>query len=119
MEIIEYERLMWEVAKNRDGEAFLKLVEPNAIMVCGGHRCSGAEYAEIIKEFDMDSFEITNFEIVCQTAEICQVHYVIETKVAKEENKDLEGTFHITTTWKKMSDEWKVVFNMDSRIASY
>lgn len=117
MEIKEYEILMWEAAKNRDKEAFLKRVESSAIMVCGGYQCSGAEYAEIVKDFDMESFEITNFEIVCQTKETCQVHYVIETKATKEENKDLEGVFHITTTWKKIKDEWKVVFNMDSRVA--
>lgn len=31
-------------------------------------------------------------------------------------NRDLEGVFHITSTWKKISDKWKMVFNMDSRI---
>ena len=31
-------------------------------------------------------------------------------------NADLEGAFHITSTWKKFSDKWKLSFNMDSRI---
>ena len=31
-------------------------------------------------------------------------------------NRDLEGTFHITTTWKNYEGNWKVVFNMDQRI---
>ena len=30
--------------------------------------------------------------------------------------RDLQGIFHITTTWKKFGDVWKVIFNMDSRI---
>lgn len=85
-------------------------------MVCGGYRCTGADYSEIIKEFDCASFEISDFEIIFDTADICQVHYAIETKVSNEENKDLEGKFHITTTWKKCYNSWKVVFNMDSRI---
>ena len=45
-----------------------------------------------------------------------QVHYVIETKVADRRNADLEGRFHITSTWKKTGDKWKLIFNMDSRI---
>ena len=28
----------------------------------------------------------------------------------------LEGVFHITSTWKKIEDKWKLIFNMDSRI---
>lgn len=36
----------------RDKAAFLELVDVNAVMVCGGTRCTGAEYAEIIADFD-------------------------------------------------------------------
>ena len=31
-------------------------------------------------------------------------------------NRDLEGSFHITTIWIREGDFWKVVFNMDQRI---
>lgn len=114
--IREYETAMWKATQNRDQEAFLALVEPDAVMVCGGYRCTGLEYSEIIRDFDIASFTMSDFEIVCRTAETCQVHYRIETKVSREENKDLEGVFHITTTWKRAGDGWKVVFNMDSRM---
>lgn len=107
---------MWEAAKNRDVDAFLKLVDKNAVMVCGGYKCTGAEYSQIINEFDIASYTISDFEIVCQTEEICQVHYMIETKVSREKNMDLEGIFHITTTWKKSDTKWKVIFNMDQRV---
>lgn len=110
---------MWEAAKNRDGAGFMELVDENAVMVCGGYRCTGAEYGEIVKYFDIASFEISAFEVIFQTEDICQVHYMIETKVTKEENKDLEGVFHITTTWKKQVNKWKVIFNMDSRVMGY
>lgn len=33
-----------------------------------------------------------------------------------DENAELEGIFHITSIWKKTSDKWKLIFNMDSRI---
>lgn len=38
--------------KNRDAQAFLKVVDKNAVMVCGGFRCNSADYAEIIKKFE-------------------------------------------------------------------
>ena len=60
--IKEYEISMWEAAKNRDGAGFMELVDENAVMVCGGYRCTGAEYGEIVKDFDIASFEISAFE---------------------------------------------------------
>lgn len=119
MTIKEYETAMWEAAKNRDAESFSDLVDANAVMICGGFRCTGSEYGEIIKEFDIESFVMSDFEIIYQTDDMYQVHYLIETKVTKEENKDLEGFFHITTTWKKRENKWKVIFNMDSRVMTY
>jgi len=48
MNVYELEVQMWEAAKNRDAEAFLEVVDESAVMVCGGFRCTGADYAEII-----------------------------------------------------------------------
>ena len=114
--IQELEIKMWETAKSRDAEAFLEVVNKNAVMVCGGFRCSGADYSEIIKELDVAQYTISNFEVIFETAILSQIHYVIEIKVADRKNADLEGLFHITSSWKKEDDKWKLIFNMDSKI---
>jgi len=116
MDIKEYEIKMWEAARKRDAAAFSELVAADAVMVCGGYRCSGAEYAEMIKDFDIAQYTITAFETILETSDICQVHYVISTTVADRSNADLEGEFHITSTWRLSDNKWKLVFNMDSRI---
>lgn len=116
MDIQKLEVKMWNAAKNRDAEEFLEVVDKNAVMVCGGFRCSGAEYAQIVKEFDVAQYTISNYEVVAEGKDIYQIHYVIEIAVADRKNADLEGLFHITSTWKKMGANWKLVFNMDSRI---
>ena len=116
MSIQELEIKMWNAAKSRDSQAFLEVVDENAVMVCGGFRCSGADYAKIIKEFDVAQYKISNYEVIEETESLCQIHYVIDVTVADRKNADLEGVFHITSTWKKDSDKWKLVFNMDSRI---
>ena len=51
-------------AKSRDSKAFLEVVDENAVMVCGGFRCSGVDYAEIIKEFDVAQYKISNYEVM-------------------------------------------------------
>lgn len=114
--IYELENKMWQFAKDSDKNGFAKLVSADAVMVCGGYRCTGAEYAEFISDFGISDFEITNFEIVHETDKTVQVHYIVKTTADVPENADLAGTFHVTSTWKKHNGEWVLVFNMDSRI---
>lgn len=116
-EALELENSMWKAAQSRDAEAFLKVVSADAVMVCGGYRCTGREYAEIIRMFDCKSYVIEGFEIVNQDNASFQVHYILKMEVENEENRDLAGTFHITTTWKCTDEGWKVVFNMDQRVS--
>ena len=113
---LELEKQMWEAAKRRDPEGFLTLVREDAVMVCGGSRCTGKEYAKIIREFDCKSFRIDRFEAVCVTEDVVQTHYIVTVETENEENRDLAGSFHVTTTWKKKDGRWMAVFNMDSRI---
>lgn len=113
--IYDMEVKLWESARNRDSKAFLEVVSDNAVMVCGGYRCTGKEYAQIIAMFDCESYSIDHFEIVNETDDSVQVHYVIHIEVKDEANQDLAGVFHVTTTWKKINDMWKAVFNMDQR----
>lgn len=112
----ELERQMWELAKSGNSEDYLRLVSPEAVMVCGGYRCSGAEYAELIKDFGISSYEITGFEITAENEELASVHYVVRTYADSPENADLEGLFHVASVWKKREEKWQLVFNMDSRI---
>ena len=115
-QIKAFETAMWEAAKSRSSGVFLELVDENAVMVCGGFCCTGAQYAEIIREFDLAEYIISDFEIVAEDENICQVHYVIRTIVSEERNADLAGVFHITSTWRKSGQNWRLIFNMDSRV---
>ena len=116
-DIMVLETKMWEAAKNRNAVEFLNLVSEDAVMVCGGYRCTGKEYAEIISFFDCKSYNIVNFETICEDTSSVQVHYVIKLEVNDDKNSDLAGTFHITATWKNQDGRWKVVFNMDQRVS--
>lgn len=115
-DVFALEKQMWEAAKSRNISGFLDVVSDEAIMVCGGYRCTGKEYSEIIAFFDCKSYNIFNFEIVNEDTESIQIHYLINLEVNDEKNNDLAGTFHVTTTWKKLDRKWKIVFNMDQRV---
>ncbi len=54
--IFEKEQDLWKAASNRDVAAYKELVADDAIMICGGYRCLGAEYAEYIKDFYINGY---------------------------------------------------------------
>lgn len=114
--IKELEISMWKTVVNNDINQFFKLVSKDAIMVCGGYRCSGEEYSQFIPHFKSIKYDILNYETILITNDIVQNHYVITTSTDNQESVDLCGTFHITSTWKKINSNWILMFNMDSRI---
>ncbi len=114
--ISELENKMWQAAKNGNKTEFTKLVSGDAVMVCGGYRCTGAEYAELVSDFGISDFKIANFEIVHETDKTVQVHYIVKTTADVPENADLAGKFHVTSTWENHGSKWALIFNMDSRI---
>ena len=114
--IFEKEFDMWKAASKRDVAAFKELVADDTIMICGGYRCLGAEYAEYIKDFYINDYEIKNEEVIFSSEEAIQIHYVIDVKTELAEAADLGGVFHIVSLWKMENNLWKLYFNMDSRI---
>lgn len=115
---LELEKRMWNAAQARNSAEFLNVVDQNAVMICGGFKCSGADYARVVGEFDCAHYEISDFIIVAQSADFVQVQYVIETTAALPENSDLSGKFFVTSTWKCFDGKWRLVFNMDRQIFS-
>ncbi len=114
--IFEKEHDLWKATRNKDVAAFKELVADDAIMICGGYRCLGAEYAEYIKDFDINGYEIINEEVIFSIKEAVQIHYVIDVKTEFPETSDLGGVFHVISLWQLKNDQWKLYFNIDSRI---
>lgn len=107
---------MWKAASTRDVAAFKSLVADDAVMICGGYRCLGVEYAEYIKDFYVNGYDIKNEEVIFFSDEAVQIHYVIDIKAGLPEASDLGGVFHVVSLWKRVNNLWKLYFNMDSRI---
>ena len=115
-QIIQLEYDMWEAALHKSADEFRKLVKPEAVMICGGYRCTGSEYADIIADFNISGYSISNMEVVSSGNDDVALHYVLKVEVEDSGAKDLEGQFHVVSIWKKFEDQWWLIFNMDSRI---
>ncbi|WMJ90139.1 hypothetical protein [Anaerocolumna sp. MB42-C2] len=86
--IFEREDDMWKAASKRDVVSFKELVSDDAIMICSGYRCLGVEYAEYIKDFCINGYEIKNKEVIFSSEEAVQIHYVIDVKAELPEAAD-------------------------------
>lgn len=116
-EVIQLEYQMWETALHKDVIGFKKLVLPDAVMICGGYRCLGNEYAEFIADFNISGYSISNMEVIHISDSEVTLHYVLRTQAEDIEAQDLTGLFHVVSIWRKKSNTWHLIFNMDSRIA--
>ena len=61
---MQLEHDMWEAALHRDVDAFKSFVSPTAVMICGGYRCLGSEYAGILENFYISGYSICDIEVV-------------------------------------------------------
>ena len=116
MDIKKHELIMWQAAVDCDRAAFMSVVAEDAVFVCGGYYCSGAEYGWLICDVGIGSYDIREFETIHNDACTVQVHYIVLVQAKRQEDADLSGLFHVTSTWKNSEDGWKLIFNMDSRI---
>lgn len=114
--IIDFEHDMWEAAFTKDVDAFKELVSADAIMICGGGRCLGSEYAEFIRDFNISKYSISDTEIIHMSSTLVQLHYIVNVEVCESGFSDLAGRFHVVSLWKKTDDKWSLRFNMDSRV---
>lgn len=115
-EVIQLEHEMWEAALHQDVAGFKKLVLPEAVMICGGYRCLGNEYADFIADFSISGYAISNMEVIHLSDSEVTLHYVLRTQTEDGKALDLAGLFHVVSIWQKKTDSWNLIFNMDSRI---
>lgn len=115
-QIIQQEHEMWEAALHKNVADFKKLVLPDAVMICGGLRCLGNEYADFIADFNISGYTISHMEVIHSSDSEVTLHYVIRTQAEDSEAQDLTGLFHVVSMWERKSDAWNLIFNMDSRI---
>ncbi len=114
-DIFSLEDAMWQAAKNCDAATFSQLVSPDAVMLCGGARLTGARYSELVAGYGISDYEITEFEVLYETDCRIQVHYIVRTMADSPENADLAGFFRVTSTWERKDGAWRLIFNMDQR----
>lgn len=109
------EKEMWDAVITHNVPAFKQLVSADAVMLCGGLKCSGLEYAGFVSDFNINAADIHGMTVTYADDDCVHLHYIVATSVDGADN-DLFGKFYVTSFWTRTQDGWTLIFNMDSRI---
>ncbi len=115
-EIIALEKAVWEAFARQDIRAFQKLVAPDALMVVGGMREAGQDYAQVISQFKIPDYELDEFRFMPLGDEVALLHYTV-TFAGSAQHPNFTGRYYVSSIWKKLDGKWQVVFNQDARPA--
>ena len=107
----EYE--LWEAAKMSNPTVFERHLGPYVNVVCNYYRCSGREYVMTLPSYHLQCYNIEQYETVSVSENRIQNYYLVNSRIAASEEI---MTCHVTSTWKKMTNGWKIVFHMRALI---
>lgn len=107
----EYE--LWEAARCLNTAAINKYLGPQTNVICNDYLCSGEEYVLTIPVYELSQYTIEGYEAVSISPEVIQNYYQVYLTTADLEQ---EKACHVTSTWRKFMEGWKIVFHMRTQI---
>ncbi len=111
--IKDLEEKMWHAFATGNQEVFSELVLDDALMICGGFRESGREYAQMVSQVRLESFKISEFIATELHDEFCLTNYIVEVICP---SPDLAGKYRVSSLWKMVGSKWMLTFNQDTRL---
>lgn len=103
----EYE--LWEAARGLDGAVFDKYLASEVNVICNNFRCFGEEYVMTLPAFGLMRYTIERYETVAGGENQIQNYYLVNVKTSDSEELK---TCHVTSTWRRTFEGWKIVFHM-------
>ncbi len=113
--VIGMEKKMWEAFASGNSASFGKIVSADAMMICGGFKESGAEYAKIVENINLSNYELSEFDVKIINPNVILTNYIVKVDC---QDYTLAGTFRVSSLWINEDGNWKVVFNQDSNLVS-
>lgn len=110
--ILEQEQKLWQCYALGDSAAFGRLVDPQALMIVGGERGSGADYAQAIAMVRLQGYELRDVVVLDLGPGAAAIHYSVTIKDYPGPY-DLSGTYRVTSIWQRREGGWVLVLNQD------
>jgi hypothetical protein len=110
--ITDLERSAWEAYKNKQADAFKKLMSKDYYgAYAEGIKNLDAEVADMAKA-DLRDYSLANMKVVFPSTDVAVITYK-STIQQTSEGKDMSGTYNSGSIWVKKGGKWLEVFHTE------
>ena len=105
------EKSAWQAFKDKNADAFKKLVDKDIRCVYADHISNGIqnELADMQK-WDMKSFEFSDFDMFSDEKDVVVTTYKVKVE-GTVDGKDMSGTYNAGSVWKLENGQWLAIFH--------
>jgi hypothetical protein len=108
------EARLWQIAKDRNMEAFAALLDPAFVAVYSSAiNDRDAEIAAIGQQ-SLQGFEISNFTSRPIGADVSLVTYSVDAK-GRFRGADISGRYNAASLWRREGGEWKLAYHAEAK----
>src|SRR5947207_15379297 len=113
--ITDLEKSAWEAYKNKQADAFKKLLSKD---YCGvyaeGIKTLDTEVADMAKT-DLRDYSFADMKVVFPSADVAVVTYKV-TQHATSAGQDVSGTYNTSSVWVKEGGKWLGVLHTEAKV---
>ena len=104
------EKAAWQAYKDKKADDFKKVVDKDIRCVYADGVSNMAKELEDMKNWDIKSFEIGNFDMFSDEKDVIVTTYTVKLD-ATANGKDMSGNYNAGTVWKEEGGKWLAIFH--------
>lgn len=111
------EKSAWQAFKDKNSDAFKKLVDKDIRCVYADHLSTGRQNElSDMQKWDMKSFEFSDFEMFSDEKDVIVTTYKVKVE-GTADGKDMSGTYNAGSVWKLENGQWLAIFHTNIKEA--
>ena len=116
-EIMAKEKAAWQAFKDKDADAFKKLISSDLATVNSDGMHNMEQELAMMGKTEMKSFDLSDFNVAFPNPKTAIVTYKA-TVEATSEGKDASGTYNVGSVWQMAKGKWHGVFHAEAKAES-
>lgn len=113
-EMMTKEKAAWQAFKDKDAEAFQKLVDHDVVGVYAEGIHGMKDELSDMKKWDMKSFKISDFKATSDEPDVFVTSYIVKVE-GTYDGKDASATYNAGSVWKVENGVWLAIFHTNMK----
>ena len=113
-EIMAKEKAAWQAFKDKDADAFKKLISSDLATVNSDGMHNMEQELAMMGKTEMKSFDLSDFNVVFPNKKTAVITYKAKIE-ATADGKDVSGTYNVGSVWHTANGQWVGIFHTDMK----